>query len=242
MVGHFFSSRLLYFRLLGVLIWLGLWQILNPPITPFSVFIQFIQLLNFDTLKIVLFTFILVLSGFLVAYLAGAILAFLAYKFIFIRMLADPIIYFCKSTPVVVIIMALLLYFTPVGVGFAIIIITVSPICYLNTLTALENMNRQLEEVALVFGANNFIKLFYVYIPQILPELFSSANIGIGFAFKSAIAAQVIAITSGSIGEQIYFSKLYIDTNSVLAWLLIVLLLGGILQFFVNIIFSTKTI
>jgi NitT/TauT family transport system permease protein len=240
-VVNFFSvNRLRCFRFLGILIWLGLWQVISPAVTPISVFQQFIQLLNFATLKIVLFTFFLVLSGFLVSYLLGTILAFLSFRFIFIRMLIDPLIYFCKLTPVVVVIMALLLYFTPIGVGFIIIIITVMPICYLNTLTGLENINRQLEEVATVFGVNNFVKLFYVYIPQILSELFSSANIGIGFAFKSAIAAQVIAITSGSIGEQIYFSKLYIDTNSMMAWLAIVLMMGAILQFFVNRIFSLE--
>jgi NitT/TauT family transport system permease protein len=134
--------------------------------------------------------------------------------------------------------MALLLYFTPENVGGIIIIATVAPIIYLNTLTSLENMNKELDEIADVFGAGTFTRAFRVHFPQIVPSLFASANIGIGFAFKSAITAQVISLTAGSIGEQVYLAKLYIDSNLLTAWLIIILITGSLLQAGISFIFS----
>jgi NitT/TauT family transport system permease protein len=134
--------------------------------------------------------------------------------------------------------MGLLLYFSPVNVGAVIIIITVAPIIYLNTFSSLENMNKELDEIADVFGASIFTRIFRVHLPQIVPSLFASSNIGIGFAFKSAVTAQVISLTAGSIGEQIYLAKLYIDSNLLFAWLVIILAVGSFLQFLVSFIFS----
>ncbi|MDR3127724.1 MAG: ABC transporter permease subunit [Bifidobacteriaceae bacterium] len=240
----FSDKKQRFWRIVGVLFWLGFWQALSfvpsfyIQVSPITVFGEFWNLLNWQTLNIVLYTCFLVLSGFIMAFLFGAVLAYLAFRFMTVKILVEPLIGFCRSTPVVVIIMALLLYFTPEFVGIIIVIITVCPIVFINTSSSFAHLDKELDEVADVFGCSPFMRLTKVHLPQILPELFASANIGIGFAFKSAIAAQVIAITNGSVGEQIYYAKLYIDTNLLLAWVLIVLLVGAILQALVKLIFD----
>ena len=49
-------------------------------------------------------------------------------------------------------------------------------------------------------------------------------------AWKAGIAAEVIGIVKGSIGEKLYESKIYIESVDLFAWTVIIILLSVFLE------------
>lgn len=51
-------------------------------------------------------------------------------------------------------------------------------------------------------------------------------NIAIGLCWKSGVAAEVIGMPSGSIGEKLYQAKVYLETPDLFCWTLTIVLLS----------------
>ena len=49
-------------------------------------------------------------------------------------------------------------------------------------------------------------------------------------SWKSGIAAEVIGIPDSSIGEQLYYSKLYLDTAGLFAWTFVIILISAVFE------------
>ena len=65
-----------------------------------------------------------------------------------------------------------------------------------------------------------------IYLPGVQPHFLSALRSGIGFGWKSAIAAEVLTVPHSAIGRMIYESKLYLQTTDLFAWTLAVILLS----------------
>ena len=57
-----------------------------------------------------------------------------------------------------------------------------------------------------------------VYLPALRPYLLSGCGVAIGLAWKAGVAAEIIGIPDGSIGEKFYFAKVYFATGDLFAW------------------------
>lgn len=90
--------------------------------------------------------------------------------------------------------------------------LVVVPMIYVNTLSGLEHTDRKLLEMALVFqDAPVETGALYLY-PRRTALPYQRCRTALGMSWKSGVAAEVIGIPEGSIGEQLYYSKLYLDT------------------------------
>ena len=63
-------------------------------------------------------------------------------------------------------------------------------------------------------------------VPAVMPYLQSGSRTAIGLAWKSGIAAEVIGLPQGSIGEQLYQSKIFLSTAELFSWTLAIVLLA----------------
>ncbi len=63
-----------------------------------------------------------------------------------------------------------------------------------------------------------------------MPYITAAATTGLGFAWKSAIAAEVIVHPGLSIGKQIWEAKVYFDVADLFAWTMAVVLLSVLLE------------
>ena len=70
-------------------------------------------------------------------------------------------------------------------------------------------------------------KVFYLYRPALSPYLISACKSALGMAFKSGIAAEVIGVPDFSIGANLYEAKIYLDTASLFAWTLAIILIAS---------------
>ena len=94
----------------------------------------------------------------------------------------------------------------------------VFPTVYLNLLEGVRQTDRKLLEMARVFRVSPARRLTGIYLPQVLPYFRSAASLGLGLCWKAGIAAEVIGLPAGSMGERLYTAKIYYQTPDLFAW------------------------
>ena len=100
------------------------------------------------------------------------------------------------------------------------------PIAYTNLLEGLSAVDSKLLEMAKVFRVGKLRQLLYLYLPQLWPFLVSAASLSLGLSWKSGVAAEVIGLPRDSIGEQLYQAKIFLATDELFAWTLVVILIS----------------
>ncbi len=63
-----------------------------------------------------------------------------------------------------------------------------------------------------------------------MPAFRSAAKLAVGMCWKSGVAAEVIGIPKGSIGRELYNSKVYLETADLFAWTLVIIILSIITE------------
>lgn len=161
--------------------------------------------------------------GFGGAFAAGLSLGALGYRFPLAGDAAEPLMVLLKSAPVASFVILALIWAGSKNLSALIAFLVVLPMIYVNTLAGLASTDQKLLEMAKVFGMSWGKKLRYIYLPALLPYLKSGCKIALGMSWKSGIAAEVIGVPAGSMGEKLYLSKVYLDTAGLLAWTLVIL-------------------
>ena len=95
---------------------------------------------------------------------------------------------------------------------------------------ALRAVDGDLLEMARMYRFSGWDRFRYIYLPSVRPALIASCVTGLGFAWKSGIAAEVIALPASSVGKQLYNTKVYLETAELFAWTLTVILLSMLLE------------
>ena len=67
-------------------------------------------------------------------------------------------------------------------------------------------------------------KLKYIYLPELKPFVISAFGTAIGMSWKAGVAAEIIGTPDGSIGKQLYYAKIWLDTDDLLCWTVIIVL------------------
>jgi NitT/TauT family transport system permease protein len=158
------------------------------------------------------------------------LLAILSAKFALISELLAPIMLAIKSVPVVSFIILALIWFSSKNLAVLISFLMVLPIIYTNTLTGIHNLDKDLAEMARVFRLPFARRLRYIEAPQIMPFFYSGCEIALGLCWKSGIAAEVIGIPKGSIGERLQQAKVYLDTPDLFAWTVVIVLISYLFE------------
>ena len=81
-------------------------------------------------------------------------------------------------------------------------------------------------EMARIFRVPLGRRIRYIYLSQLLPFLRTAFSLSLGLCWKAGIAAEVIGIPDGSIGERLYESKVYLQTADLFAWTLVIVALS----------------
>ena len=210
----------------AVLLALAVWQfaawllgeelLLPAPATVLRRF--FALLIEKDFWRTVLFSFGRITAGFLLAFLVGAVLGFAAGRFPALEHLLWPFFSLVKSVPVASFIVISLIWLSAANISVFISFLMVLPILYTNVLNGMKSAPRELLEMASLFRVPSPRRLLLVYLPALRPYLLSGCGVAIGLAWKAGVAAEIIGIPEGSIGEKFYFAKGYFATGDLFAW------------------------
>ena len=160
----------------------------------------------------------------------GVFLGFICHRFSAVTAIFQPIIKIVKSTPVASFILLLWVLMSgdmlAVFVGF----LMVMPIIYQSTFSGLDSIDKQLSEVAAVFVFSAKRRLLLLTLPALKKHLPSAIITASGLAWKSVIAAEIIAYTKRSIGQGINDAKYNLDTPTVFAWTVVIILFSILLE------------
>lgn len=177
--------------------------------------------------KSVGYSFAKIASGFFLALVAGVVCAVLASVSGVVRALLSPVLRLIKAVPVAsFIILALFWLSSSKNLSVLIAFLMVLPVIYTNVLQGIESTDKELLEMASVFRVSVGKRIRYIYIPAVLPYFVSACSVGLGFCFKSGIAAEIIGLPANSIGERLYEAKLYLLTEELFAWTAVIVLVS----------------
>lgn len=171
-------------------------------------------------------TFWRIAAGFLSAAAVGVLFAALSASFSLLHTLIAPLAQTVKATPVVSFIIVALIWIKSANLSIFISFLMVFPIIYINTLSGIESADKQLLEAARVFGTKQRFKMRYIYLPAALPQFAAGASAALGLCWKSGVAAEVIGLPAGTIGEQLYEAKLYLNTPELFAYTVVIIIIS----------------
>lgn len=219
------------YRILAVLFWIVIWQaasmIVNKEMllaSPFAVIGALFQLaVKADFWQSIFNSYINIVGGFGLAILFGVLFAVGSYMSFLFQEMITPLINITKTTPIASFIILALLWVEPSGLSILIAFLMVVPVIYTNVLHGLINTDRKLLEMAKVFRMDWSKKIRYIYIPEVMPYFVSSCSVGLGFCWKSGIAAEIIGLPKNTIGENLYEAKLYLMTKELFAWTFVII-------------------
>ncbi len=175
-------------------------------------------------------TLLRVFTGFILGILAGSALGVLTAASPIAEELLSPIRSIVKAAPITSFIILVLLYLSSALTPMFIAFLMVMPIAWTNVAAGILSTDKQLLEMARVFGFSRAKTLKTVYAPSVLPHFVSACTAGLGFAWKSGVTAEVIAHPAFGIGKAIYESKLYLETPELFAWTAAVIILSFALE------------
>ena len=170
-----------------------------------------------------------IVEGFFAAVIVGIGLAVFSKNFRFIDLLFAPILKIVKATPVASFII-LALFWIQGSVSPFIAFLMVVPIIYANLLEGLKNVDSNLLEMAEIYNFSLAKKIRLIYIPSLMPYFVSAFSVGLGFAWKSGIAAEVIAHSGNSLGLKIYNAKIYLETVDIFAYTVVIIALSILME------------
>ena len=181
---------------MAVFFWITIWQFASMYLgqeillaSPVSVVRKLFELIftgNFW--QSVGFSFVRIVTGFLLAMFLGIFLAVLAYWSKTVEILIAPVIAVVKSTPVA---------------SFIIL--------------------------CLIWIPSRNLSVFISFL-MVLPYFLSACRLSLGMCWKAGVAAEVIGVPSGSIGEKLYNAKIYLNTPDLFAWTIVIIVISFVFE------------
>ncbi len=178
----------------------------------------------------VTFTLSRIAAGYICAVLAAIVMAFAAARLHFLEILLAPYVMCCRAVPVASVVVMLLIWVKAANLSVVISFLVVFPVVYTNLLTGLKSLDKSLLEMAYVFRMSGVRRLRYIVLPQLTPYILSSCSVTAGMAWKAGVAAEIIGTPAMSVGKMIYQSKIWLNTEDLFAWTLVLVILSIIFE------------
>jgi NitT/TauT family transport system permease protein len=131
-----------------------------------------------------------------------------------------------RSVPVVSFIILALLWTDASTLATITSFLMVLPIMHSSLLAGIRSRDAQLLEMVEVFGVAAWRRIRAVDVPAVLPFFATASRIGIGLAWKAGVAAEVIGVSEGSIGERLYEAKVFLESADLFAWTAVIIALS----------------
>lgn len=171
-----------------------------------------------------------IVSGFVLAVILGLICGMLSGNSMVFKTVTAPVSRLIRSVPVAAFIILAWLWIPSTVIPSFIAFLMVFPIVWLQVETALSGIDKKLIEMAKVMRMSGRGIIKNIKMPYVLPALRTSCITGLGFAWKSGVAAEVICNPTGSIGAMLSNAKSNLEYARVFAIVLTIIVLSLILE------------
>ena len=225
-----FENKLIK-ALIALIFWIAVWEITSVLIgedlkmflpSPFAVIKRWFEIvLEPVYLKATAFTLLRIISGFVLGGVIGILLGLLTNLSKLAYILLSPALKIIRAVPVVSFIILAFLFMSTDALPLFISFLMVVPLVWQASHDGIESADKQLCEMGKVFGFSKIKVLFKIRLPIVS---------GLGYAWKSGVAAEVICTPTLSLGHEIFKGKFNLDYESVYAVTLTVVFLSLIIE------------
>lgn len=173
------------------------------------------------------FTLLRWLCGIAPAFIVGTLVAALCERSRRLEAFLSPLLNTVKSVPIVAVILITLVWFSASAVPSVAVFLATFPVALENTRAAISGIDKRLIEMAEVYGFSVGKKLRLVWLPSVLPNLMAALKTCSGVGLKAVVVAELV-VRPGfySIGAQMQTARVTLETADLLAWTLLIVLLG----------------
>ena len=178
----------------------------------------------------VAFSLLRISGGFALGLVLGVLLAVAAGRLRVLELLLWPYVTAIKSVPVASFIILALIWLRTSQLSLFISFLMVFPVLYTNVLAGIRSADGQLLEMARVFRVPFRRTLGGIWLPQVLPYFRAAVSLALGLCWKAGVAAEVIGLPAGTIGERLYTAKVYFQTPDLFAWTAVILAVSVLLE------------
>lgn len=210
--------------------WLAVWTLVAALVAqplilpgPGAVVLALLRLVcDAGTLAILAGSGARILGGLALAAVCGGVLAGVSSRSRAFARLVAPALSFVKATPVACVVVLLLIWLGSARVSIAAVFLMALPGVYFSLAEGLAQVDKPLEQMFRMHGVRGW-RLFCAHTwREVLPFVLSCARAVIGMGWKAGVAAELIGMAVGTVGERIYQAKLLIETADLLAWTVLV--------------------
>ena len=233
------------YLLISIAAWILLWQyaadrldksVLLP--RPGRVLKAFAELVKSERFGTILRSSLLhIATGFAAALVIGCLLAVLCRFSDLAAAIMIPPMKLVKTVPVVSFIILLLLWVKPERISVVISFLIVLPVVYENVSRGVRETPESMVDMARIFRVPLLRRLRFLYLPNAVPYATAAVSSGLSLCWKAGIAAEIIGLSKDSIGRQLYDAKLYLDTENLFAWTIVVILVSVVMEWLIMIVF-----
>ncbi|MCD7770573.1 MAG: ABC transporter permease subunit [Oscillospiraceae bacterium] len=224
--------------LLPTVFWLAIWQIAATIVgqellipTPVAVLKRFCELVVTTDFWIAAgMSLLRIFVGAFLGGLLGIILAATTCRFSVVDMIVSPALRVIRAIPVASFIILVLLWIRKGAVPAVISGLMVMPVMWESVSVGIESVDRELLEMADCYDMGWLAKIRRIYMPSVKPNLIGGIRNCVGLAWKSGVAAEVLCLPKNAVGSQVYYSKIYLETPSLFAWTITVVILSLVLE------------
>ena len=216
--------------LAAVVFWLVVWQgaamaigqevFLVSPLQAFGTLVQLLPQAEFW--QRVAFSAGHILLGFVLGGVCSVLLAVAAERWLWVDAMLAPVMQLVKATPVASFIILALVWVSGKSLSILISFLMVLPVLYGAVRTGLESADPQLLEMARVGR-----RVKAIWLPAVLPAFRQGCSVALGICWKSGVAAEVIGLPDGSIGDALYRAKITLSTGELFAWTFVIIVLSA---------------
>lgn len=148
----------------------------------------------------------------------------------------SPIITILRSVPTMSIILIVIIAFKPTESPVLVTFLISFPLLHAAFFHALSEVDPYCVNMSKVFKVPVAKRIFGLYIPAILPDVFSATGSNISLALKVMIASEVLAQTFESVGVAMQIERIYLNTAGLMGWTIAAIILSFVLEFIVKIL------
>ncbi|MDR3216719.1 MAG: ATP-binding cassette domain-containing protein [Clostridiaceae bacterium] len=147
-----------------------------------------------------------------------------------VHKILNPLVTVLRAAPTMAIILLAVLWLdysqSPVLIGFLISF----PLLYSAIYSALSATDKDLLSMASAFKMRKIDIFTGIYMPSVTPAVFDAVKSTVSLNVKVVIAAEVIALTRGGMGLEMYKNNLLFDIPRLLAWTVAAIALSFLLE------------
>ncbi|OXS25144.1 MAG: ABC transporter permease [Acetobacterium sp. MES1] len=136
----------------------------------------------------------------------------------------NPFVSTIKSLPVVSVIILINLWIASGVVPLVVTFLICFPVTWTNVVQGVRTTDKKLLEMARIYNVDQTKIIRDIYIPSVKPFAVSALMNAIGLGWKVTVTAEVLANALPSIGMNLYYAKIYLETDLLFSWTLVIVI------------------